>query len=395
MPTADELINPRTTDLLASVMAAAGAAPATALRGCGALLEGLAFSRRVTTVKEAVLADLPDAYPAFADVVRAALHRPEFTGWMTFPVNAAVAERAQGDGVFEPALDLLADLSPLLTAEMAVRPFFSADPPRALDRAMRWTRHPDPHVRRLASEGTRPRLPWAPRLTAFVADPTPALPVLDALYRDGSEYVRRSVANHLNDISRDHPGTAVATAARWLAEPAPTTPALVRHGLRTLVKAGDLDALALLGHDPGVLVRVVGPDVRTPRVRLGEDLVFGYQVTNTGTRTARLVIDYVVHYRKANGSLSPKVFKLTRRDLAPGECWSGVRRHPLRPLSTRRHHPGTHRVQLQINGHPYGSNTFALHIPPEATLTGNDPSPSGQDVPVEVLRAGQATPGEG
>ncbi|PCG83130.1 DNA alkylation repair protein [Streptomyces sp. WZ.A104] len=368
MPTADELINPRTTDLLASVMAAGGAAPATALRGCGALLEDLAFSRRVTAVKEAVLADLPDAYPAFADVVHAALRQPEFTGWMTFPVNAAVTERALASDVFEPGLDLLATLTPLLTAEMAVRPFLSADPPRALERAMLWTRHPDPHVRRLASEGTRPRLPWASRLTAFVADPTPALPILDALYRDPSEYVRRSVANHLNDISHDHPGTAVTTAARWLAEPAPTTPALVRHGLRTLVKAGDRDALALLGHDPDVRVRVVGPDVRTPHVQLGEDLVFGYEVTNTGPRTARLVIDYVVHYRKANGSLSPKVFKLTSRDLLPGERRSGVRRHPLRPLSTRRHHPGAHRVQLQINGRPYDSCPFTLHIPPEATL---------------------------
>lgn len=368
MPTADELINPRTTDLLASVMAAAGAAPARALRGCGALLEGLPFSRRVTTVKEAVLADLPDAYPAFAEVVRTALSRSDFTGWMTFPVNAAVAERALASDVFEPGLDLLAALTPRLTAEMAVRPFLREDLHRALRPALAWTGHPDPHVRRLASEGTRPRLPWAPRLTALVTDPAPALPVLEALYRDPSEYVRRSVANHLNDISHDHPCTAVATAARWLAEPAPTTPALVRHGLRTLVKAGDRDALDLLGHDPDVRVRVVGPDVRTAHVHLGGDLVFDYEVTNTGSRTARLVIDYVVHYRKANGSLSPKVFKLTSRDLLPGERRSGVRRHPLRPLSPRRHHPGAHRVQLQINGRPYGSCTFTLHIPPEAAI---------------------------
>lgn len=120
-------------------------------------------------------------------------------------------------------------------------------------------------MRRLASEGTRPRLPWAPRLAALVADPTPALPVLDALYRDSSEYVRRSVANHLNDISRDHPRTAVAVAARWLAEPAPTTPSLVRHGLRTLVKAGQPDALTLLGYDPEASVRVAGPDVPDTR----------------------------------------------------------------------------------------------------------------------------------
>ncbi|MEU6756811.1 DNA alkylation repair protein [Streptomyces sp. NPDC046685] len=370
MPTADELINPRTTDALASVMEAAGAAPATALRRCGALVEGLAFSRRVTTVKEAVLADLPDAYPAFADVVRTALSRSDFTGWMTFPVNAAVAERALTCHVFEPGLDLLAALTPRLTAEMAVRPFLREDLPRALRPVLAWTRHPDPHVRRLASEGTRPRLPWAPRLAALIADCSPTLPVLDALYRDPSEYVRRSVANHLNDISHDHPDTAVAVAARWLAEPEPTTPALVRHGMRTLVKAGHPNALALLGHDPYVRVQVVGPDVRTPEVRLGEHLVFGYEITNTGPHNARLVLDYVIHHRKANGGLTPKVFKLATRDLAPGECWSAVRRHSFRELSTRRYHFGVHRVQLQINGRPHGSAAFTLDTPPDAALCG-------------------------
>ncbi|MFG3310028.1 DNA alkylation repair protein [Streptomyces wuyuanensis] len=363
MPTADELINAHTAGTLASVMAAAGASPARALHDCGRLLEGLTFSRRVTTVRDAVLADLPETYPAFADVVRAALRRPDFTGWMTFPVNAAVAERALACDVFEAALDLLAALTPRLTAEMAVRPFLREDLSRALRPVLEWTRHPDHHVRRLASEGTRPRLPWAPRVTALVTDPAPALPVLDALYRDPSEYVRRSVANHLNDISHDHPDTAVATAARWLAKPAPTTPAVARHGLRTLVKAGHPDALALLGHDPDVRVQVVGPDVRTPEVRLGEHLVFDYEITNTGPRSAHLVLDYVIHHRKANGALTPKVFKLATRSLAPGERWSAIRRHSFRELSTRRYHFGVHRVQLQVNGKLHGSAAFTLYTP--------------------------------
>ncbi|MFI1940884.1 DNA alkylation repair protein [Streptomyces purpureus] len=370
MPTADELIDARTTDELASVMTAAGAAPATAIRDSGPLLEGLPFSLRVTAVKEAVLNDLPDGYPAFAAVIRAALNQSGFTGWMTFPVNAAVAERALACDVFEPGLDLLAALTPRLTGEMAVRPFLHHDLHRALRPVLEWTRHPDHHVRRLASEGTRPRLPWAPRLTALVADPTPALPVLHALYRDTSQYVRRSVANHLNDISHDHPDTAVATAARWLADPAPTTPALVRHGLRTLVKAGHPDALALLDHDPDASVQVSGPDVRTPEVHVGEHLVFGYEITNTGSRRTRLVIDYVIHHRKANGTLTPKVFKLTTRDLDPGECWSAVRRHSFRELSTRRYHPGVHHVQLQINGQLHGSAAFTLRVPADAALAG-------------------------
>ncbi|UYQ60205.1 DNA alkylation repair protein [Streptomyces peucetius] len=370
MPTVDELINTQTTDGLAAVMTAAGSTPATALRGCGARLDGLTVGQRVATVKEAVLADLPDDYAGFAAVVRAALRQPAFTGWMTFPLNEAVAERALASGVFEPALDLLADLTPLLTAEAAVRPFLRHDLHRALRTILPWTGHPDPHVRRLASEGTRPRLPWASRLPALVADPGPALPLLDALHRDTSEYVRRSVANHLNDISRDHPETAIATAARWFTDPAPTTPAVARHGLRTLVKAGHPQALALLGHDHDAPVHVTGPDVRTPEVPSGGHLVFCYEVTNTGSETAGLMIDYVIHHRKANGTLTPKVFKLTTRSLAPGERWSGVRRHSFRPISTRRYHWGVHRVQLQINGRPHGLADFTLTpgTPAEAPL---------------------------
>ncbi|GAA4686245.1 DNA alkylation repair protein [Streptomyces chumphonensis] len=360
MPTADELLDAPTTVRLAAVMLRAGAPSTTALRDCGAGLPDLTFSGRVAAVRDAVLADLPGTYPGFSSVVRAALRDPCFNGWMTFPVAAAVPERALPDGVFEPGLDLLAELTPRLTAEAAVRPFLRCDLHRALRTVLAWTDHADPHVRRLASEGTRPRLPWAPRLPELVTDPRPALPVLDALYRDTSPYVRRSVANHLNDISRDHPHAALDTAERWLADPAPTTASVVRHGLRTLVKAGRPRALLLLGHDPDAAVEVTGPEVRTPEVREGGHLAFGYAVVNTGRTTVRVVVDYVVHHRRADGSLSPKVFKLTTRTLAPGERWSGERRHSFRPLSTRRYHPGPHRVTLQVNGRRHGTADFTL-----------------------------------
>ncbi|MCX5178770.1 DNA alkylation repair protein [Streptomyces virginiae] len=281
MPTADELLSADTVTTLARLLAGAGGRRSSpALRARADALAGLTFSGRVAAVRDAVLDDLPDAWPAFEAVVRTALDRPGFEGWMTFPVGEAVAVR--GLEVFEPGLDLLHDLTSRLTAESAVRPFLRADPDRALAVVQKWTDDPDPHVRRLACEGTRPRLPWAPQLPAFVADPRPALPVLDALYRDGSEYVRRSVSNHLNDISRDHPALAVETAARWLAEPEATTERVVRHGLRTLIKAGRPEALTLLGHSPDVPVTVSGPVVADPRVAVGEYLVFDWTVTNTG-----------------------------------------------------------------------------------------------------------------
>ncbi|MFG3496894.1 DNA alkylation repair protein [Streptomyces sp. NPDC047928] len=365
MPTADELLGTDTVAALADCLARALNAPADETRRRAALLAGLSFSGRVAAVRDAVLADLPPAYPDFARVLRTALEDPEFTGWMTFPVTEAVAVR--GLDVFEPALALLAELTPRLTAETAVRPFLRADQARALRTITDWTGHPDPHVRRLASEGTRPRLPWAVRLPSLIADPVPALPLLDALHRDDSDYVRRSVANHLNDISRDHPAVAVAAAARWLGGGGdPTTLRVVRHGLRTLVKNGDADALTLLGHSPDVPVDVTGPHVTTPTVRVGDHLVFDCAVTHTGDRTAEVVIDYVIHHMKANGTRTPKVFKLTTRSLAPGETWTATRRHSFRPITTRRYHPGTHVLQLQVNGMTRGEASFTLTDGPAA-----------------------------
>lgn len=363
MPTADELLSADTvTDLARRLARAAGRRTSPAVHARAVALDGLTYSARVAAVRDAVLADLPGDWPAFEAVVRTALADPGFTGWMTFPVNEAVAVR--GLEAFEPGLALLRDLTARLTAESAVRPFLRADPARALAVVRDWTADPDPHVRRLASEGTRPRLPWAPQLPAFVADPRPALPLLDALYRDDSPYVRRSVSNHLNDISRDHPGLAVETAARWLGggAAAPTTDRVVRHGLRTLIKAGRPEALTLLGHSPDAPVTVTGPVVRTPGVAVGEYLVFDYAVTHTGPGPGpvELVVDYVVHHTKANGGRTPKVFKLTTRTLAPGETLTGTRRHSFKPLTTRRYHSGEHLVQLQVNGRVRGEAVFSL-----------------------------------
>ncbi|MEU6309950.1 DNA alkylation repair protein [Streptomyces sp. NPDC047014] len=362
MPTADELLSAETVTHLARLLArAAGSRSAPALLERARSLDGLSYSGRVAAIRDAVLADLPADWPGFEAVVRTALSDPAFTGWMTFPVNEAVAVR--GLAAFEPGLALLRALTPRLTAESAVRPFLRADPARALAVVREWTGDPDPHVRRLASEGTRPRLPWAPQLPAFVADPRPALPVLDALYRDPSDYVRRSVSNHLNDISRDHPALAVETAARWLAAPDATTDRVVRHGLRTLIKAGRPEALTLLGHSPDVAVAVDGPVVTTPRIAVGDHLVFDWAVTNTGTLPAELVIDYVVHHAKANGTRTPKVFKLVTRALAPGETLGGTRRHSFKPITTRRYHSGEHLVQLQVNGRVRGEAAFSLEAP--------------------------------
>ncbi|WP_431774500.1 DNA alkylation repair protein [Streptomyces cucumeris] len=370
MPTADELLGAGVVaDLAARMEAVAPGRPLTAVRATVTALDGLGLRQRSDLVRDALLTDLPGDYPELAGRVRAALGDEGFTGWLIWPVSEAVAARAlehlaerpeaPGD-VFEDALGLLAALTPRLTCEYAIRRLLNADPDRAMAVIAGWTAHPDEHVRRLASEGTRPRLPWAVRVPALFARPEATLPLLHALYRDPSEYVRRSVANHLNDISHDRPELAVETAAAWAAAPGAETPRVIRHALRTVVKRGDPGALALLGFEPVTTLAVSGPTVAEPVVRVGGELRFGFTLENTGTTPLRLAIDYLVHYRKANGSTAPKVYKLTTTTLEPGQTETLSRVRSFRQISTRVFHPGEHTVELQINGEPCGSAPFEL-----------------------------------
>jgi len=372
MPTADELLSRETVqDLIACLDRAAPGRPLPALQAVEPALADLAFGERVAAVRDGVLADLPEGYAAFDAILRAALDDPAFRGWMIWAVADAVALRAVAaweggdDPAFDAGLALLAALTPRHTAEAAIRRFLRADLDRTLAVALTWTADPDAHVRRFATEGTRPRLPWALRVPALTDRPDATVPILDALYRDEEEYVRRSVANHLNDVSRARPELAVETAARWLAAPADTTARVVRHALRTLIKQGDPGALELLGFGPAAGLVVTGPRLSAGAVRIGETLDFAADVENGGDAPVRLAVDYVVHYQKANGTLAPKVFKLTTRTLAPGERLAVGRTHAFRQLTTRRHHPGDHALELQVNGVRYGR--VAFRVDPEAS----------------------------
>jgi 3-methyladenine DNA glycosylase AlkC len=364
VPTAEELLGVAAVRcLVACLEVAAPDSPLVALRRCVDNLGPLAFRQRVDAVREALLDDLPYDYGQFAAILHEALRDPGFAGWLIAPVAEAVAARALAApeaGAFDAGLALLAALTPRLTAEFAIRPFLMADLDRALPLVLDWTGHPDEHVRRLASEGTRPRLPWGKSVPAILARPDATVPILDALYHDESEYVRRSVANHLNDLSRARPDLVVAIAARWLAEPDANTARLVRHALRTLVKQGHQGALALLGFAPLPGLVIVGPTLAEAAVAMGGALRFEFALENQDAEPVRVAIDYIIHHRKANGTLTPKVFKLATRTLAPGERVVIARKHAFRPITTRVYYPGEHAIELQVNGKAFGRTAFHL-----------------------------------
>lgn len=365
MPFADELIGSHTAlALITAIRAAEPDRPLTALRAVPAELDGVSLRERSDLMRDALLGDLDPGYPGFAAVVRRAAAGDEpFSGWLIWPVTSAVASRAVEAGsteAFDDALALLAELTPRLTSEFAVRTLLRHD----LDRALRvirteWVGSDTADVRRLASEGTRPYLPWATRVPGILRDPAATIPILNGLYRDDSEYVRRSVANHLNDLSRDHADLVVATARAWLDDPDGNTRRLVGRALRTLVKRGDAGALALLGFEPA-RVDVSGFELDHDTVAVGETLGLTATLTNAGDDVAQLSIDYVVHHRKANGGTTGKTFKLAVRTLAPGERTTITKSHSFRLITTRRYHPGAHSIELLVNGVSAGRRDFQL-----------------------------------
>lgn len=223
-----------------------------------------------------------------------------------------------------------------------------------------WAWHEQESVRRLATEGCRPRLPWAMALLALQADPSPILPILEQLKNDPSESVRRSVANNLNDISKDHPETVLKLLNNWQDEGNQEISWITNHALRTLLKQGHPQALELLGFPSDPALSVQNLTIEPTTLAIGEELTFSFEVVSSGQEEQKLMIDYIVYLMRANGRQTPKVFKMSKRTLAPGQGIQLHKRHSFRPITTRKYYPGAQALEIQINGRRFGRVAFEL-----------------------------------
>ncbi|WP_374678849.1 DNA alkylation repair protein [Piscinibacter sp.] len=336
-------------------------------------LEALELKARVQHLGAALEATLPEDFDAACRVIEASLvpvrgdeelgelraGEQGLAGWPVWPLTEFVARRGLDHP--ERALRCLHALTQRFTAEWAVRPFIVAHSELAFATLARWTNDASPHVRRLASEGSRPRLPWGLQLKALIADPSPTLPLLEALLDDPSEYVRRSVANHLNDIAKDHPALVVGWVLRHLPDASPERRALLKHASRTLIKQGDarmLKAWGLGRRFAGTATLGLQPK----KIRVGDSLALTLALHSSAKRAQKLVIDYAVHHVKANGERSPKVFKGWAIELAAGESRTLAKQHSMRTVTTRRYHAGRHAIDLRINGEIVAEAEFDLKL---------------------------------
>lgn len=307
---------------------------------------------------------LPAEFPKAVKILLKSLELSDLKGFALWPYTEYV--QTYGLDHFENSMDALLVLTQKFTSEFAVRTFLIKDPKKTYDLLLKWSRHPSSHVRRWTSEGSRPRLPWGMKLQEAVLRPQAGIKILDVLKFDDELYVRKSIANHLNDIAKDHPDLVIKTLKNWREgcppKHLPKLEWIQKQALRTLIKKGYKPALTLMGYGAAPKVKMGKLILNKTKFKTEDVLEFQIQITSTALKTQKLAIDYVIHYQKANQKKSPKVFKIKVIDLKPQETFLLKKKHSLRPVTTRKHYSGEHHIEIQINGKILASATWHLTL---------------------------------
>jgi 3-methyladenine DNA glycosylase AlkC len=345
------------------ILSVYGSFDAAALAGLadGSEWEKTALKARMRKITESLGDLLPDRYEDALDILFAIADDCAGFPYLIFP--DFVALRGQDEADWELSMRALECFTQKSSSEFAIRPFIQKNPARVMDRMLSWAAHPNEHVRRFSSEGCRPRLPWGEALPVFKKDPSPVLDILERLKTDGSLYVRKSVANNLNDISKDNPDIVLETARRWKGQ-SPGADWIIRQGCRTLVKRAFPQAMSLFGYENSGDGKSAAFDAKLslsrPEARIGESCEIMYEFALRGGGPSHIRIEYGVYFIKANGRPSRKLFLLSDKTAYGGTSISGTRIHRWANLNTRRHYPGDHKITLLVNGLEIASTSLKL-----------------------------------
>ena len=250
---------------------------------------------------------------------------------------------------YQTSIMAFEQITQFVSCEFAVRPFIIKYEKKMINQMLVWGNHKHAMVRRLSTEGCRPRLPWAMAIKSLKENPTPIIPILEKLKNDASESVRRSIANNLNDISKDHPDTVIKIAKKWQNE-TKETDRLIKHGCRTLLKQGNTEALELFGFQDTKEIEINNFQIINPCVKIGGTLAFTFQLVNKSKSASLIRLEYGLYYQKANGSLAKKVFKISEKVYPENSTTTINRNQSFRLITTRKFHVGTHQLSLISNG---------------------------------------------
>lgn len=320
--------------------------------------EALSLNQRMRNTSVVLQKYLPANYKKAVDIMQeVAPNTPGGYTRLLFPDFVGL----YGLHDFDTSLKALKCFTQLGSSEFAIREFLRHDFDRAIKPMYKWAQDKNLHVRRLASEGSRPRLPWSFKLDRVLAEPKVTLPILEALKADEELYVRKSVANHLNDLSKDHTDYMLDVVNGWdIANP--HTAWIIKHACRTLIKKGNAKSLQVFKFEKNVRVSLQNFTLTKKTYQLGDTLEFSFNLVSEKTTAQKLVIDYSIHYTKKGGELSPKVFKLKEIVLQPKQKATIIKKQVLKDFSTRKHHAGRHVVEIMVNGKVMGGKEFMLVI---------------------------------
>ncbi len=315
--------------------------------------------RHITiTLKEQMPADYRECISLVTDLIPALKNygAPSGTFEYTFLPDFI---QLYGTDHYEISVQAMREITQFVTCEFAIRPFLMQYPDLMKKQMLAWSTHKHPAVRRLSSEGYRPRLPWALGVPSLKKDPSPVLPVLENLKSDPSETVRRSVANNLNDMSKDHPELVIKIAKRWKGT-SEDTDRLVKHACRTLLKQGNQEIMSLFGYGSTNDISVSGFEILTPKVDIGSNLEFSFKLENLSSSTQKVRVEYGIYYLRANGSHSKKVFKISEKEYSTESTSHISRSQSFRPITTKVFYPGKHKISIIINGIEIDKKEFKL-----------------------------------
>lgn len=311
------------------------------------------LKQRIRHISESLREYLPDNYKKSIKILKPVSLDFSDLEHLIFPDFVELC----GLDNLKTSIDAMEYFTERSSAEFPVRPFIIKYDNKMMKQMNEWAKSDNHHVRRLASEGCRPRLPWAMALPKFKHDPTPILPILERLKLDDSEYVRRSVANNLNDISKDNPHIVIEIAKRWIGIN-PNTDKLVKHACRTLLKAGNSEILNLFGFkSPGHIV--LNRFKNTKMIAMGDEIEFSFNLHSKNIKIGKLRIEYAIYFVRQNNKMSRKIFKISENDYKEDKL-KITKKHSFRKISTRRYYPGKHSISIVINGEELVKSDFII-----------------------------------
>ena len=323
--------------------------------------EALELKQRMRHIAKVLHGFLPEEYPKAIDkiielVAYITEHQPGYAfEYMFIPDFVEV----YGMDDYETSIMAMEKITQYSSCEFAVRPYLIKYQNRLMKQMLIWSTHEHQNVRRFATEGCRPRLPWAMALPALKKDPSSILPILENLKDDSSEFVRKSVANNLNDISKDNPEVVIKIAHQWIGQSS-NTDWVVKHGCRTLLKQGNTEVMSLFGFGSVKHIKVDNLKIENKEVTIGGELAFTFNLINNNIQDTLIRLEYAVYYQKANGTLSKKIYKISEKTYADKSISSIHKKQSFRLITTRRFHKGLHQLAVVVNGVEYPTSDFVL-----------------------------------